>query len=191
MHSRPLPGFDQTCVETKPGVNRAAPRGLDGEAGGNTGLNRENRENRVPAPIGTGEGDSSHVMPIIDGLGDAPVPLRSHGIDKELGSPGSPGSSQQTSGLERTGLENGPGSSRFSRAAGGLVARLCRWGAAIRSWAAESGDATEIEVPFDMLAGLAREIRARGWRIVPDGKRNPEAEHDSWLAGIPCRELER
>jgi hypothetical protein len=47
----------------------------------------------------------------------------------------------------------------------------------------------EIEAPPGIPTDLLHEVEARGWRIIPGGKANPEAEHDSWLAGVPIAEL--
>ena len=76
-------------------------------------------------------------------------------------------------------------------APGGLVARLVAAGATVRTWSNGRGAMASIEAPAGIPAELVAEVEARGWRIVPGGPPNPEAEHDSWLAGVPVAELGR
>lgn len=71
-------------------------------------------------------------------------------------------------------------------APGSLVQRLVAAGATINPY----GGKPSVLAPAGISADLVREVEARGWRIIPGGKANPEAEHDSWLAGVPIRELE-
>jgi hypothetical protein len=71
---------------------------------------------------------------------------------------------------------------------GSLVARLTAAGATVRTWG--GGDRSQVELPAGIPAELLREVEARGWRIIPGGRANPEAVHDSWLAGVPIAELE-
>ena len=71
---------------------------------------------------------------------------------------------------------------------GSLVARLTAAGATVRTWG--GGDRSQVELPAGISADLLREVEARGWRIIPGGRANPEAVHDSWLAGVPIAELE-
>ena len=73
---------------------------------------------------------------------------------------------------------------------GSLVHRLCTAGATVRTWSEGRGGKASIEAPAGIPGELLREVEARGWRVIPGGKPNPEAEHDSWLAGVPIRELE-
>ena len=74
---------------------------------------------------------------------------------------------------------------------GSFVQRLCAAGATVRTYGIKGGGASaEIEVPAGIPADLLHEVEARGWRIIPGGRANPEAEHDSWLAGVPIAELE-
>ena len=73
---------------------------------------------------------------------------------------------------------------------GSLVHRLCAAGATVRTWSVGRGGQASIEAPAGIPADLLSEVEARGWRIIPGGKANPEAEHDSWLAGVPIRELQ-
>lgn len=73
--------------------------------------------------------------------------------------------------------------------AGSLVARLAAAGATVREW--DGGYQSQVELPAGIPAELLHEVEARGWRIIPGGRANPEAVHDSWLAGVPIRELER
>jgi|GEM_PF-6095622 len=68
---------------------------------------------------------------------------------------------------------------------GSLPARLVAVGATINT--AKGGS---VRAPAGIPADLLREVEARGWRIIPGGKPNPEAEHDSWLAGVPIADLE-
>jgi hypothetical protein len=72
-----------------------------------------------------------------------------------------------------------------------LVARLCAAGATVRTWSNGRGGQASIEAPAGIPTDLLREVEARGWRIIPGGKPNPEAEHDSWLAGVPIADLQR
>jgi hypothetical protein len=58
----------------------------------------------------------------------------------------------------------------------------------VRTWG--GGDRSQVELPAGISAELLREVEARGWRIIPGGRANPEAEHDSWLAGVPIAALE-
>ena len=74
---------------------------------------------------------------------------------------------------------------------GSLVARLCAAGATVRTWSVGRGGQASIEAPTGIPADLLREVEARGWAIIPGGRANPEAEHDSWLAGVPIADLER
>ena len=71
---------------------------------------------------------------------------------------------------------------------GSLVARLTAAGATVRTWG--GGDRSQVELPAGISADLLREVEARGWRIIPGGRANPKAVHDSWLAGVPIAELE-
>ncbi len=73
---------------------------------------------------------------------------------------------------------------------GSLVARLCAAGATVRTWSVGRGGQASIEAPTGIPADLLREVEARGWAIIPGGRANPEAEHDSWLAGVPIADLE-
>lgn len=74
---------------------------------------------------------------------------------------------------------------------GSLVARLCAAGATVRTYGSRDGATAEIEAPAGIPLELVREVERRGWRIIPGGKPNPEAEHDSWLAGVPIADLGR
>ena len=66
--------------------------------------------------------------------------------------------------------------------------RLAAAGATVREW--DGGDQSQVELPAGIPVDLLREVEARGWRIIPGGRANPEAEHDSWLAGVPIAEFE-
>jgi hypothetical protein len=71
---------------------------------------------------------------------------------------------------------------------GSLVARLVASGATVRTY----GAAASIEAPAGMPAKLVAEVERRGWRIIPGGKPNDEAEHDSWaFGGVPAADLDR
>ena len=76
-------------------------------------------------------------------------------------------------------------------APGSLVQRLVAAGATVRTWSDGRGGKASIEAPAGIPLELVKEVEARGWAIIPGGKPNPEAEHDSWLAGLPIAELER
>ena len=99
---------------------------------------------------------------------------------------------------ERPGVQNrlstvqnvGEPSGRLptSPPASSLVARLAAAGATVRVW--DGGDHSQVELPAGIPADLLHEVEARGWRIIPGGWANPEAEHDSWLAGVPIADLE-
>jgi hypothetical protein len=71
--------------------------------------------------------------------------------------------------------------------AGSLLARLAAAGATVRVW--NEDDQSQIELPAGISADLLHEVEARGWRIIPGGRANLEAVHDSWLAGVPIAEL--
>lgn len=47
-----------------------------------------------------------------------------------------------------------------------------------------------VEAPAGISAELLHEVEARGWRVIPGGRPSAEAEHDSWLTGVPVAELE-
>jgi hypothetical protein len=72
---------------------------------------------------------------------------------------------------------------------GSLVARLCAAGATVRTWSNGRGGHASVEAPAGISAELVAEVERRGWRIIPGGKPNDEAEHDSWLAGVPAAEF--
>ena len=76
-------------------------------------------------------------------------------------------------------------------ASGSLVARLCAAGATVRTYAGKDGATAEIEAPTGISPELLREVEARGWRVIPGGRANPEAMHDSWLAGVPIADRGR
>ena len=72
-------------------------------------------------------------------------------------------------------------------AEGSLVARLCAAGATVRSYGSEASIVAPAGIPVELLA----EVERRGWRIIPGGKPNAEAEHDSWaFGGVGIRELD-
>ena len=71
---------------------------------------------------------------------------------------------------------------------GSLVGRLAAAGATVRVW--DGGDQSHVELPAGISAELLHEVEARGWRIIAGGRANPEAVHDSWLAGVPIAELD-
>jgi hypothetical protein len=73
--------------------------------------------------------------------------------------------------------------------AGSLVARLCAAGATVRSYSTGQGGIASIEAPAGIPAELVREVEARGWRIIPGGRPNRDAEHDSWLGGVSIHDL--
>lgn len=74
-------------------------------------------------------------------------------------------------------------------AEGSLVQRLVAAGATVRTWSNGRGGQASIEAPAGIPAELVVEVEARGWRIIPGGRANTEANHDSWLAGVPVAEL--
>ena len=71
--------------------------------------------------------------------------------------------------------------------AGSLQARIVAVGATVNTY----GKCASVRAPVGIPAELVQEIEGSGWHIIPGGKPNPEAEHDSWLAGVPIVELER
>ena len=75
-------------------------------------------------------------------------------------------------------------------APGSLVQRLVAAGATVRTWSDGRGGKASIEAPAGIPLELVEEIERRGWAIIPGGKPNTEAEHDSWLAGVPIADLE-
>jgi hypothetical protein len=70
---------------------------------------------------------------------------------------------------------------------GSLVQRLVAAGASFDTY----GSRASIRAPAGIPLELVQSVEARGWRIIPGGKPNPEAEHDSWLAGVPIADLSR
>jgi hypothetical protein len=70
---------------------------------------------------------------------------------------------------------------------GSLKARLVAVGATVNAY----GKCASVRAPAGIPLELVKDVEARGWRIIPGGKANPEAEHDSWLACVPIAELER
>jgi hypothetical protein len=75
-------------------------------------------------------------------------------------------------------------------ASGSLVARLCAAGCTVRTWSNGRGGQAGIEAPAGISADLLREVEARGWRIIPGGRADPEAMHDSWHAGVSIAKIE-
>jgi hypothetical protein len=76
--------------------------------------------------------------------------------------------------------------------AGSLVARLVASGATVQTWSTGHGGQASIEAPASIPAELVAEVERRGWRIIPGGRPNPEAEHDSWaFGGVPAAEFDR
>lgn len=74
---------------------------------------------------------------------------------------------------------------------GSLVQRLCAAGATVRTWSVGRGGEASIEAPAGISADLVAEVERRGWRIIPGGKPNAEARHDSWaFGGVGIRELD-
>ena len=69
---------------------------------------------------------------------------------------------------------------------GSLQSRLVAVGATVNTY----GKRASVRAPAGIPLELVREVEARGWAIIPGGKPNPEAEHDSWLAGVPIAELD-
>ena len=70
--------------------------------------------------------------------------------------------------------------------AGSLQSRLVAVGATVNTY----GKRASVRAPAGIPLELVEEVKRRGWRIIPGGKPNPEAVHDSWLAGVPIAELE-
>jgi hypothetical protein len=75
---------------------------------------------------------------------------------------------------------------RWAAPEGSLQARLVAIGATVNTY----GKCASVRAPAGIPADLVKEVEARGWRIIPGGRANPEAEHDSWLAGVPIAELD-
>ena len=72
-----------------------------------------------------------------------------------------------------------------------LVQRLVAAGATVRTWSNGRGGQASVEAPAGIPAGLVAEVDRRGWRIIPGGKANPEADHDSWaFGGVGIQELD-
>jgi hypothetical protein len=72
-------------------------------------------------------------------------------------------------------------------ASGSLFQRLVAAGATVNTY----GSRASIRAPAGIPLELVKVVEARGWRIIPGGKPNLEAEHDSWLAGVPIADLSR
>jgi len=70
---------------------------------------------------------------------------------------------------------------------GSLQRRLVAVGATVNSY----GKQASVRAPAGIPLELVEEVERRGWRIIPGGKPNPEAEHDSWaFGGVGIRELD-
>jgi hypothetical protein len=98
-----------------------------------------------------------------------------------------PGEAAEPFAGDRIGGEPEPEPSRplLAPVAGSLVQRLMAAGATINTY----GKLAEVRAPAGIPLELVQEVEACGWRIIPGGKPNPEAEHDSWLAGVPAAEF--
>ena len=83
--------------------------------------------------------------------------------------------------------EPAPRRPSLTPASGSLVQRLVAAGATVNTY----GSRASIRAPAGIPLELVQAVEARGWRIIPGGKPNPEAEHDSWLAGVPIADLSR
>ena len=187
-------------------VNQDEPGKAVRKSGGNTGLNRVSRENRVSSPNHLRDGSHTHATHV--NAKDA-----SHmGHENNLVYPVHPVQASNGAGFPEPGSDIAPAVPGSSEPAewqgeieempparhaepdwwrpkpllqGSLVVRLCAVGATVRTY----GSNASIEVPAGIPADLLHEVEARGWRIIPGGRANPEAEHDSWLAGVPIAEL--
>ena len=154
------------------------------ETRGITGLKQVTREKRVFSQSHLRERDShTHAY-----VGEDPV---SHGVTNIPVSPVSPVSDQQLRGFERNRLESQPvlpvSPPAFGPVPGSLQARLVAVGATVNTY----GKRASVRAPAGIPLELVREVEARGWAIIPGGRPNDEAEHDTWLAGVPIAELER
>ena len=69
---------------------------------------------------------------------------------------------------------------------GSLQARLVAVGATVNTY----GKRASVRAPAGIPLELVKEVEARGWAIIPGGSPNAEAEHDTWLAGVPIAELD-
>ena len=87
---------------------------------------------------------------------------------------------------DRIGEDPEPHRAYLTPPAGSLQSRLVAVGATVNTY----GKRASVRAPAGIPADLLHEVEARGWAIIPGGKPNPEAEHDSWLAGVPIAELE-
>lgn len=208
-----LPGFENHA-ETTP--NHAAGEACRPRLRGNTGPNHANQENRLFSRDHTAQRPLAEITPAPRSNHQ---PSGVHGASILPGLGGLGGLEQQRRPLGQTTLENQPGltgrlpglhqpnrhrgSAEPSKAdvtatplpnapaPGSLVARLVAAGATVRTWSVGRGGQASIEAPAGIPADLLREVEARGWRIIPGGRANPEAEHDSWLVGVPIVDLER
>ena len=205
MTTSNLPGFGGATNQVRWPRTRFEARTREPEALGNTGSNRVNQENRDSRPSQQPE-RADDVNRRGPGGYAVEQASRAHGALHEPGLPGLPGLPQQERGIEQTELYNQPGltghppglqqpddrcgpAEPLSPPSASLVRRLAAAGATVREW--DGGDQSQVELPAGIPVDLLREVEARGWRIIPGGRANPEAEHDSWLAGVPIAELER
>ena len=70
---------------------------------------------------------------------------------------------------------------------GSLQARLVAVCATVNTY----GKQASVRAPAGIPLELVEEVERRGWRVIPGGKPNPEAEHDSWaFGGVGIRELD-
>jgi hypothetical protein len=80
---------------------------------------------------------------------------------------------------------------KHAPAKGSLVARLVAAGATVNTWSVGRGGQASVRAPAGIPLELVNKVEARGWRVIPGGRANAEAEHDSWaFGGVGIRELD-
>jgi hypothetical protein len=193
MPSRPLPGFKRERNRLPTHAQRVSPRTCGGRTHGNTGAQQAPQApqafspSRQP-PHGGRENEASG--------GGGQAASGAHGLPYLPVAPVAPVADQEDQGLPRNRLANKPvaetlkpvAAARLLPPPGSLHARLCAAGATVRTYGTRGGATATIEAPAGLPGGLVREVEARGWHIIPGGRRSSEAEQDSWPAGAPSRE---
>lgn len=167
---------------SEPGGTGSEPGKAPDEARGNAGLNRANHENRVFSPSHTHARENTHecayVSPArMDNDKYSVQSVQSVQASKSADPDPVPKSADPICPVQRPAL---------LPVAGSLQARLVAVGATVNTY----GKRASVRAPAGIPPELVREVEARGWAIIPGGKPNPEAEHDSWLAGVPIAELD-
>ena len=168
---------------SEPGRTAVEPGKATDRTRADAGLNRVNRENRRPEPSRQHAGKSEREACVHETRArtdhqNTPVhPV--HPVQASKSGTSTP--------VQNAPLPGSPGSAALGPVPGSLQARLTAVGATVNTY----GKRASVRAPAGIPLELVREVEARGWAIIPGGRPNDEAEHDTWLAGVPIAELER